>query len=470
MLILLSPKYLNVLRYYAVAIATLIIVVACNSISDLNISESDSSFLQDNVLKVWWDKGFYPEEDEALQQVVSKWEQETGNQVKLSFYTNDELFLKTERAIQAGNPPDVLMNDAADRFLNPSLAWQGKLADLSEVIEPIKDSYSDTVLASVYFYNAREKKRSYYAMPIHIGIPHIFYWRDLLKQAGKSDRDIPQDWNAFWKFWQQVQDELSTKGEPKIYGIGLPMSVEAADTDDIFEQILEAYDVKILDSQGKLQVDNPQVRQGIIDCIDWYTQFYSQDYVPSEAVKWLNPDNNRSFLNRFIVMTPNQSLSIPAAVKQNKDIYYRQLVTTGYPDKPNGKPMRYIAMIRQAVVLSDSKNQKLAKDFLAYLIRPEIIGNYLKAAGGRYLPVNKKVLTDTFWTDPDDPHISTAVQPFLRGEITLPYTVSNPAYSLVLKDSIWGKALTKVVLDNLSPEQATDEAIAQIKEIFAEWK
>jgi multiple sugar transport system substrate-binding protein len=39
----------------------------------------------------------------------------------------------------------------------------------------------------------------------------------------------------------------------------------------------------------------------------------------------------------------------------------------------------------------------------------------------------------------------------------------------VLKDSIWGKALTKVVLDNLSPEQAADEAIAQIKQIFEEW-
>ena len=79
-------------------------------------------------------------------------------------------------------------------------------------------------------------------------------------------------------------------------------------------------------------------------------------------------------------------------------------------------------------------------------------------------------MADSFWTDTRDPHISTAVQPFLKGEIRLPYTVLNPAYSIVLKDSIWGKAFTKVVLDNLSPEQAADEAIAQIKEIFANWK
>ncbi len=202
MLILLSPKYLNIIRYCALAVSTFILVVACNSTSDLNISEVNQSLPQDDVLEIWWDKGFYLEEDEALQEVLSEWEQKTGNQVRLSLYNNDELFLKTERAIQAGNPPDILMNDAADRFLNPSLAWKGQLADLAEVIEPIKDSYSDTVLASVYFYNEREKKRSYYAIPIHIGIPHIFYWRDLLQQAGKSERDIPQDWDAFWKFWQ----------------------------------------------------------------------------------------------------------------------------------------------------------------------------------------------------------------------------------------------------------------------------
>jgi multiple sugar transport system substrate-binding protein len=126
-------------------------------------------------------------------------------------------------------------------------------------------------------------------------------------------------------------------------------------------------------------------------------------------------------------------------------------------------------MIRQAIVLADSNNQKLAKDFLAYLNQPEVISKYIKAAGGRYLPVNKKVLADPFWTDPADPHISKAVQPFLKEEIRLPYTVLNPAYSLVLKESIWGKALTKVVVDKLSPEQAADQAIAEIKQIFAEW-
>jgi multiple sugar transport system substrate-binding protein len=96
--------------------------------------------------------------------------------------------------------------------------------------------------------------------------------------------------------------------------------------------------------------------------------------------QWLNPDNNRSLLNRLVVMTPNNSLSIPAAVRQNPDLYHYKLGTIEYPNKPNGQPMRRLVAVRQAVLFAKSRNQKLAKDFLAYLIRPEVTGEYLKAA------------------------------------------------------------------------------------------
>ena len=79
----------RIISYLAMAIATLMLVVACNSTSDLNISEVNQSLPQDEVLEIWWDKGFYLEEDEALQQVLSEWEQETGNQVRLSLYNTD---------------------------------------------------------------------------------------------------------------------------------------------------------------------------------------------------------------------------------------------------------------------------------------------------------------------------------------------------------------------------------------------
>ena len=460
----------RLLGCFALAIATLMLVVACNSEPQLQNDEvvRPRSPTKENVLQIWWDKGYYREEDEALRTVVSNWEKQTSNRAKLSFYTNDELSQKTQRAIQAGDPPDILMNDGGDRTIS-SLARSGKLADVSEVIEPAKSILDDTMLSSAYLYNKVEQKQSYYAIPIHVSIPHIFYWRNLIEQTNKRDRDIPQDWDGFWQFWQQAQNDLRTQLNQEIYGIGLPLSVAAVDTYEIFEQILEAYDVAIVDSQGNLQVDNSEVRQGIVDCLDWYTKFYLQGYVPPEAVDWLNPDNNRSLLNYQVVMTANNSLSIPAALGKHSE-EYKKLVTAAYPKKPSGEPMKYIALVRQAVVPKDAPNRKLAKDFLSYLIQPEIIGNYLKAAGGRFFPVNDRSWSDLFWTDRADPHISTAARPFLKQQIRLSYTATNPAYSLVLKEGVWGQALNSIAVDKISPEQAADRAIARIKEIFAEWK
>ncbi len=457
-------------RYIFIAMILVLIIVACTHTSESEFSQLTQSPTESTALRIWWDKGFNPEEDEALQQLVSNWEQKTGRKIKLTFYTTDERSQKAQRFLQAGNLPDIIMSFKAESTLNPRLAWEGKLVDVSDIIEPVKNLYPESVLQTVRFYNNVDQKWSYYGVPIHQATIHIYYRRDLLEQVGRTDKDIPQDWDSFWEFWKQVHDDLQAQQKQDIYGLGLPMSVEAGDTYQSFEQILEAYDVRILDSKGQLQVDEPQVRRGIIKCLDWYTQFYQQGYVPPDAVNWLNPDNNRNLLNRVIVMTPNASLSIPAAVRQDPDTYRNKLGMIEFPNKPNGQPMRHLATVERVIVFAESKNQKLAKNFLAYLIQPEIAGDYLKAAGGRFLPVHKLVWKDPFWTDPTDPHISTAAQPLIKGQTRPFYTAQNPAYSIVLKENVWGVALNRIVVDGFSPEQAADEAIERIQQIFAEWE
>ena len=456
-------------RHLLITIIFASIAVACTNASKSDLSPVTESPSESRVLKIWWDKGYTLEEDEALQQVVSRWEQQTGNKIKLTFYTIDERSQKTQRSLQAGNLPDIFVSRQTESTLTPRLAWEGKLADVSDVIEQGKNLYPETVLKTAHHYNNVEQKWSYYGVPIFQSTTHIYYWRDLLEQVGRTDKDIPQDWEGFWEFWKQVHDDLQAQQKQDIYGLGLPMSVEAGDTYQSFEQILEAYDVRILDSEGQLQVDQPQVRRDIIKCLDWYTQFYQQGYVPPDAVNWLNPDNNRNLLNRVIVMTPNATLSIPAAVRQDPDTYRNKLGMIEFPNKPNGQPMRHLATVERVIVFAKSKNQKLAKNFLAYLIQPEIAGDYLKAAGGRFLPVHKLVWKDPFWTDPTDPHISTAAQPLIKGQTRPFYTAQNPAYSIVLKENVWGVALNRIVVDGFSPEQAADEAIERIQQIFAEW-
>ncbi|MDJ0516591.1 MAG: hypothetical protein QNJ74_10170 [Trichodesmium sp. MO_231.B1] len=80
-----------------------------------------------------------------------------------------------------------------------------------------------------------------------------------------------------------------------------------------------------------------------------------------------------------------------------------------------------------------------------------------------------QLLSDEFWQDKTEPHISVAVKQYQEGA-TRPFNyVVNPAYFQVLSENVWGKAIERVIVDGLSTEDATDEAIAKIQDIFAQW-
>ena len=452
-------------EYLAIFIATIMLVIACNGDTQLQNDAAKSSS-DTNILQLWWDKGYILEEDEAIARIVDTWQQKSGQQVKVKFYAADEITQKTRRAIQAGNPPDILFSSRAEY---PLLAWEGKLADVSSVVEPVEQLYTNTSKTAAYLYNSVAKKQDYYSVPLHQGTIHIFYWKDLLNRAGKNPEDIPHDWDKFWEFWKTVQIQLQPE-QSDVYAMGIPYSQEASDTYYLFEQILEAYNVAILDDRGNIQVDKEDVRQGIIDCLEWYANFYDRGYVPSSASNWLDPDNNREFINRKVVMTPNPTLSIAIALNEDGEASLDNLGIMEFPNKPDGNPIKHIVSVRQAVVLAGATNKTAAKDFLAFLIQPEVISNYLKSAGGRYLPAIKAARHDSFWTNPENIHVAAATKTLTSGQTKLFYSAKYPPYSLVLEQNVWGQALNSIVVDKVSPEQAADIAIAQIKSIFTEWE
>src|SRR5260370_14545278 len=63
--------------------------------------------LAQEKLTVWWAKGFYKSEDDALLQAVKKFEQKTGVTVDLSQYPGPDMIPKSESGLDAGTPPYV---------------------------------------------------------------------------------------------------------------------------------------------------------------------------------------------------------------------------------------------------------------------------------------------------------------------------------------------------------------------------
>jgi ABC-type glycerol-3-phosphate transport system substrate-binding protein len=56
-------------------------------------------------LLVWWEKGFYPQEDAAVAEIIAAFEQKTGKQVELVQYAQDEIIKKAASIPWRGRRP-----------------------------------------------------------------------------------------------------------------------------------------------------------------------------------------------------------------------------------------------------------------------------------------------------------------------------------------------------------------------------
>ena len=69
---------------------------------------------QDKKITVWFGKGFYKSEDDALLAAIKKFEAKTGIKVELSQYAIQDMIPKTVAALDSGTVPDVAYSDTYD--------------------------------------------------------------------------------------------------------------------------------------------------------------------------------------------------------------------------------------------------------------------------------------------------------------------------------------------------------------------
>ena len=122
--------------------------------------------LAQDKLTVWWVKGFYKSEDAALHATIRKFEQKTGVKVELSQYPVEDMTARSVAALEAGTPPDVAYADAYDMQTAGKWAFDGKLEDITDIIEPMKDRFAPVTIETAYLYNDRTKKRAYYGLAL----------------------------------------------------------------------------------------------------------------------------------------------------------------------------------------------------------------------------------------------------------------------------------------------------------------
>src|SRR5256714_194216 len=433
--------------------------------------------LAQETLTVWWVKGFYKSEDDALFAAIKKFEDKTKVKVELSQYPVQDMIPKTVSALDAGTVPDVAFADVYDFQVTGKWAFDGKLEDWSDVLTPMKAQFLPNTVETTYLYNDQAKKRAYYAFPLKQQTMHIQYWIDMLGEAGFKESDIPTTWKEYWSFWcDKVQPDYRKKTGKRGFATGFPMGVDSSDSYYSFLTFMDAYNVKLVDDNGKLLVDDPKVKAGLVKALGDYVMPYQKGCTPPSSTSWKDPDNNVAFHNKTTVMTHNATISIAAKWyddadnqtltadqrAQAKKNYSELIRTAGFPNKPDGSKMVYRTAVKTGVIFEGAKNKKRAKEFVTFLLQEENLTPYVEGALGRWFPVTKAAQQRPFWQA--DRHRQSVFNQYAAGTVPFEFT-KNYKFTIINNENVWAKAMNRVVSEKVPVDKAVDEMIARIKAI-----
>ena len=429
-------------------------------------------------LTVWWVKGFYKSEDDALFAAIRKYEAKHKNvKIELSQYPIQDMIPKTVAALDSGSPPDVAYADVYDFQVTAKWAYDGKLEDISSVISPMRARFAPNTVETTFLYNDQAKTRAYYAFPLKQQTMHIQYWKDMLGEAGFKESDIPTDWKSYWSFWcDKVQPAYRQKSGKRGFGTGFPMGVDSSDSFYSFLTFMDAYNVTLVNDAGKLLVDDPTVRAGFINALTDYTSVYAKGCTPPSSTSWKDPDNNVAFHNKTIIMTHNATISIAAkwlddmnneALKpeqraEAKKNYTELIATAGFPSKPDGTKMKYRTAVKTGVIFKEAKNKARAKEFVSFILQEENLTPYVEGSLGRWFPVTKTGQQSAFWKG--DPHRMAVYNQYMNGTTTFEFT-KNYKFTVLNNENVWAKAMNRVLNEKVPVDKAVDEMIERIKTV-----
>jgi multiple sugar transport system substrate-binding protein len=421
--------------------------------------------------EVWWVQGFVPEEDDAFRKLVADYEKLSGNKIDFSIVPFAPLRQKIISAITSGIVPDLTTIGLLEL---PALqAWNDKLVDVSDVLEPYKDKIVPAALATAHCYNSVKKQYGYYCVPYGATVNPFHIWRTLVEKAGFKEADIPKTWDKFIDFFIPVEQELQKQGMRHTYATGFVVSTIGNDPNATLAQFLLAYGANgIVTPDGKFHGDDKQVQEGVEKALAKMSQLFIDKHIPPSSLNWNDADDNNAFHSKLCVMDFDGTLSTELAMLRNQKAEYNDVITQPPMLDNAGKQMMTQMGIGGSMIPKGAKNVEVAKEFQKYMITPEVNNEFLKGGLGRTLLMYPEVaLKDPWWTDPKrDPHVPPYVQQGLVNPTKPDYFAYNPAWAHVRSEHTFQVAFHDIVADNVPVKVAAAKALKRVEEIFSKYQ
>jgi multiple sugar transport system substrate-binding protein len=312
---------------------------------------------QSQVHWIKWND-FVPASDELLRKsMLPEAMKALGIRINLETVNGNDLQPRVTAAIQSGSGPDVFM-----LFNNHPHIYGSSAVDVSDVASAIakaQGGYYDVAKA-----NTTEGKKTL-SVPWAVIGAEIAYRKSWFDEIGYS---------KFPETWEQYHDagkKLKAKGRP----LGQTLGHTFGDAPTFSYPYLWSWGGKEVDEKGKVVLNSKET----IESVKFMKTFW-KDAFDEGGLAWDDTNNNRAFLSGTISATLNGA-SIYIETLRKPDQYKTE---GGKPMKedirhsplPKGPKGQFgFHLFQSHMVMSYSKNQKAAKEFLTWIHTP---ANYEK--------------------------------------------------------------------------------------------
>ena len=422
-------------------------VAAATGIEGVLAARRAPSYAQGTKLHItrWTD--FVPAGDELLVKQMVEAGKALGAQITLERINANDLQPRITAAVSSGNGPDIF-----HMLHNWAYLYEKSLVDVTDVAESIGKAQGG-------FYEPVERAakvgKVWRVVPHAIVGGQIAYRKSLFEEAGAKE---------FPKTWQQYR-EIGKKLKAKGYPIGQTAGHTFGDAPGFWYPYMWSWGGKEVEKDGKTVAVNSKET---VESVKFAVGFW-KDACDEGGLAWDDSNNNRAFLSGTISASLNgasiyiESLRNPDKYKTDKGAQMKTDILHGaMPAGPAGQ-YHYHASFHHGV-MSYSKNQKLAKDFLMWLHGKEAFDPWFRSMKGFSVGATKVWEDHPMWKeDPVMLPYRTAARAFqLFGHAGPPSAKASEAYSKYIIVDMYAKAI-----QGMAAEEAVKWAEGELKRIYS---
>ena len=365
---------------------------------------------------------------------TKKYEAATGVKVRVDSESWEDLRPKSAVAANVGKGPDVVYGWYDDAHQYPE-----KLVDVTELANYLGAKYGGWYDVCKKF-GMRGNK--WICVPLGAAGAKIVYRESWVKEAGFDK--VPGDTAGFLKLCQALQ----AKGHPAGFALGNAVG----DGNGWTHWLVWSHGGKMVDDKDNVVINSPET----VAALEYARELY-KTFIPG-TLSWLDPANNKAFLDGQIGLTSN-GISVYYAAKTSKDpallAMANDIQHANMPVGPIGRPTE-VNLTVPAMVFKYSKYPNAARDYVRFMMEREQYEPWQTASIGYFSQPLRAYEKTKIWTD-DPKHtpyretMSTMLWPGYSGSM-------GYASAGVLADFIMVNMVAQAASGAKSPKDAAAEA------------